>query len=255
MTRVSKVPAAEATLAVLSLLARQPGPIPAARIAAELGLPRSTTYHLLSVLIERGFVVHLPEERRYGLGLSAFELGSAYTRQAPLARLCRPLLNRLVDAIGESAHLAVLHGRDVLYVVEERAPRRPSLVTDVDVRLPAQITASGRAILAELPPAQVRALFPSAGALADLDGAGPRTPTELRRLLNQVRRRGYATEEGEVSAGFSSIALAVRDHNARAVAGLAITWQGSVDERAGELAPALRAAAQSLSRRLGGPRG
>ena len=56
----------------------------------------------------------------------------------------------------------MLHGRDVLYVVEERAPGRPPLVTDVGVRLPAHLTASGRAILAALPAAQVRALYPDA---------------------------------------------------------------------------------------------
>ena len=116
------VPAARQTLALLQALARQPGPVPAAALARELGLPRSTTYHLLAELLHAGFVVHLPEERRYGLGVSAFEIGSAYSRQEPLARLARPVLARLVDAVGNSAHLAVLHGREVLYVVEQRAP-------------------------------------------------------------------------------------------------------------------------------------
>jgi IclR helix-turn-helix domain len=130
-------------------------------LARDLGLPRSTTYHLLAELIAAGFVVHLPEERRYGLGVSAFEIGSAYARQEPLARLARPVLARLVDAVGHSAHLAVLHGREVLYVVEQRAPGRPPLVTDVGVRLPAQLTASGKAMLADLPGPHVRALFPT----------------------------------------------------------------------------------------------
>ena len=115
---------------------------------------------------ERGFVVHLPEERRYGLGIAAFELSSGFSRQQPLARLGRPLVAVLVDRLGESGHLAVLHGRDVLYLVEERAPRRPSLVTDVGVRLPAHLTATGRAMLAELPPAQLRALYPDRAAFA-----------------------------------------------------------------------------------------
>ena len=141
----SRVPAAEHALAVLRHLARQAGPVPAAAIARDVGLPRSTTYHLLAVLVEQGFVVHLPEEHRYGVGVAAFELGSAYSRQAPLTRLARPVLARLVDRVGQSAHLAVLHGSEVLYLVEERAPGRPSLITDVGVRLPAQLTASGRA--------------------------------------------------------------------------------------------------------------
>ena len=67
------VPAARQALALLRALARQPGPVPAAALARDLGLPRSTTYHLLAELIAAGFVVHLPEERRYGLGVTAFE--------------------------------------------------------------------------------------------------------------------------------------------------------------------------------------
>ena len=163
-----------------------------------------------------GFVVHLPEERRYGLGVSAFEIGSAYSRQEPLARLARPVLARLVDAVGHSAHLAVLHGREVLYVVEQRAPGRPPLVTDVGVRLPAQLTASGRAMLADLPPAQVRALFPDATAFVERHGAGPQRLSELRRMLLEVRRTGHASEDGEVTPGFASVAAAVHDHAGRA---------------------------------------
>src|SRR3954466_14717547 len=133
--RPGGVPAARQTLALLQALARQPAAVPAAALARDLGLPRSTTYHLLAELIAAGFVVHLPEERRYRLGGTAFEIGSAYSRQEPLARLARPVLARLVDSVGYSAHLAVLHGREVLYVVEQRAPGRPPLVTDVGVRL------------------------------------------------------------------------------------------------------------------------
>src|SRR5690606_39757747 len=118
-------------------------------------------------LVEEGSGTPPPEEHRYGLGTASLALGSAYARQAPSARLARPVVARLVESTGESAHLAVLNGREVLYLVEQRAPRRPTLVTDVDVRLPAHLTASGRAVLAGLPAAQVRALFPSAAAFAD----------------------------------------------------------------------------------------
>lgn len=251
---MSKVPAAEQTLAILGLLARQPTPIPAARIAAELGLPRSTTYHLLAVLTDSGFVTHLPEERRYGLGVAAFELGSAYTRQAPLARLARPVLARLVDDVGESAHLAVLDGREVVYVVEERAPNRESLVTDVGVRLPAVRTASGRAILAALPAAQVRALFPDAATLAGSGEAGVGTPTELRRMLAATRQAGRASENGEVTAGFASVAIPVLDHNQLPVAGLAVTWRADRPVEPDALVPALRRSAATLARRLSGRR-
>ena len=251
---MTRVPAAEQTLAVLRHLAAAPAPVPAAAIARDLGLPRSTVYHLLRVLSDAGFVVHLPEEGRYGLGVSAFELGTAYTRQAPLARLARPVLARLVDRVGQSAHLAVLHGREVLYVVEERAPGRPPLVTDVGVRLPAHLTASGRAVLAALPSAQVRALFPDATAFVDRHGTGPGSLTALRRVLADVRHRRFAVENGEVTPGFASAAVAVLDHTGHPVAGMAVTWpveDGSDDHTSDALSAHLTRSADELSRRIG----
>jgi DNA-binding IclR family transcriptional regulator len=228
--------------------------VQAASLARELGLPRSTTYHLLNELIGAGFVVHLPEERRYGLGVSAFEIGTAYLRQEPLARLARPVLGRLVDQVGHSAHLAVLHGREVLYVVEERAPGRMSLVTDVGVRLPAQLTASGRAVLAGLPPAQVRALFPDPTAFVDRHGVGPGSLSALQRLLVDVRRRGHASEEGEVTPGLASVAAAVHDHTGRPVAGAAVTFGADDFDADGRvrLAGRVAKAAGELTRRIGG---
>jgi DNA-binding IclR family transcriptional regulator len=249
---VGQVPAATRALRLLRYLAGQPDPVTLDRLAAAVGLPRSTAYHLVNAMIEEGFVVHLPEDHRYGLGVAAFEVGSGYARQAPLQRIARRPLAALVDRVGHSAHLAVLHGRDVLYVLEERAPARPSLVTDVGVRLPAHLAASGRAILAELPPAQVRALYPDRSAFVDRHGVGPGSLSALRALLSETRRRGYAVEEGEVTPGFASVAAAVLDHNRHPVAGVAVTYPAGVDIDLASAVDATRRTAVGLSHRLGG---
>lgn len=250
---MGNAPAAAQALEVLSLLARHTEPLPAGAIARALGLPRSSTYHLLAVLRDHGFVTHLPEERRYGLGIAAYELGSAYQRQVPLQRVARPLLGRLVEATAHNAHLAVLHGRDVLYLIEERVPGRPLLVTDVGVRLPATLTASGLAMLASLPPAQVRALFPHRDTLVQRNGQGPASVSELRRVLTGVRQRGYAVEHGSVSEGLSSVALAVVDHTGHPVAGIAVTYPtGEVDDaELDRVLAQVRRTAGALSARLG----
>lgn len=249
----SQVPAATRALRVLRFLATQPEAVPLERIARELGLPRSTAYHLLGVMTDEGFVVHLPEERRYGLGVAAFEVGSGYGRQAPLARLARRPIAALADSTRRSAHLAVLHGRDVLYVLEERAPGSQPLVTDVGVRLPAHLTASGRAVLAGLPPAQVRALFPDRSVFTDRTGQGPTSPSALRALLTDTRQRGHAVEDGEVSPGFASVGAAVLDHSGYPVAGVAVTWPVAPSPPdVGPLVDAVRATAAALTRRLHG---
>ena len=252
---MSQVPAATRAMRVLRFLATQADPVPLDRIVRACDLPRSTAYHLINTMIDEGFVVHLPEEHRYGLGVAAFEVGSGYTRQEPLARLARRPLAELVDRTGHGAHLAVLHGRDVLYVVEERAPGRPPLVTDVGVRLPAHLTASGRAILSGLSASQVRALYPDRHAFVDRHGKGPASPGTLRAVLSETRQRGHATEDGEVTPGLRSVAAPVLDHNAHPVAGVAVTFPS--DEVAGDAAvaaitAAVVATAGQLTRRVSG---
>ena len=249
---MSQVPAATRALQVLRFLAAQPDPVPLERIATALDLPRSTAYHLINAMIEQGFVTHLAEERRYCLGVAAFEVGTGYARQEPLQRIAHRYLARLVDRTGQSAHLAVPHGRDVLYVLEERAPGRAPLVTDVGVRLPAHLTASGRAILAAMPESQVRALYPSRDAFVDRHGHGPQSLSALRSVLTETRRRGYAEEDGDVTPGFASVAVAVLDPNGAPLAGIAVTYDSRESVDLPALVEAVSATARSVTRRLSG---
>lgn len=250
MPRSVKAPAASRALTVLAHLGRQAAPVPAAAIARDLGLPRSTTYQLLTALADTGFVVHLADERRFGLGVAAYELATGYLRQEPLARVARVPLGHLADRVQQSAHLAVLHGREVIYVIEERAPGRPPLVTDVGVRLPAQLTASGRAMLAALPATRLRALFPDADAFVTRHGTGPQSLSALRRMLVDARRAGFAVEDGDVTPGFASVAVAVLDHARHPVASVAVTFPGAV--AAPDLVDEVTRTARAITVRIGG---
>lgn len=247
---MARSPAVGHSLRILTYLAGRVQPAPAATIARTLGLPRSSTYRLLGEMADLGFVIHYPDDHGWGLGVAAAELASGYQRQAPLQRVARPLLQRLVDTTTHNAHLAVLHGRDVLYVIEERAAGRPLLVTDVGVRLPATHTASGLALLAALPARQVTALYPSPDLLVPGQGA-PTSVTALRRELVAVRRRGHAREVGTVTEGLSSVADAVLDRQGQPLAAVAITFPTELDEAGTEeLVAACLGTAATLTARL-----
>ena len=252
----STSPAVGRALDLLLYLAGKPGPVSGAAIARDLKIPRSSTYHLIDVLIARGFVVHFPDQRTYGLGMAAFEIGSAYLRHDPLEMLARPMLGRLVTQVGETAHLGVLHGAETLYLLKEQpaVSRIPvTVVTDVGVRLPAHLTASGRSILAHLPAAQVRALFPAARGFVDRTGRGPRSLPELRRVLSAERRQGWSEEIGLVTPGLQSVAACAFDHSGRPAAALSVTWrQDHMRTSHADLVRAVRAAAQQLTWALSG---
>ena len=235
---MSKVPAATHTLAILRLLMTTDAPISAARIATQLRLPRSTTYQLLKVMVDAGFVMHLKSHRTYGLGAAAYSLAQAYSTQQPLVRASTRHAQALAKLAGGSAHVSRLSsGMEVLYVLEERSAA-VSLITDVGVRLAAERTASGRVMLAALPDAELKARVDAAGL--------GRQWQKIHTMVQQVRLRGWAEETEEVSVGQSSIAAAVLDHTGRPAAALAVTFTPGVgvDKHAELVAETCRRAQQ-----------
>lgn len=253
---VPDVPAARATLRIVTHLAHHSDPVPASTLARELELPRSTVYHLLRVLQDEGYVVHYPEARAYGLGALVAEIGGSVLSATRLARLGGPLLDRLVRAspVPVVAQLAVLAGGDVSYVGQVSAARAPTTVVRVGVRLPAHLTATGRAMLAALPAPQVRALFPHRDALITRRGVGPRSLPELDAILHRVRERGFAVEHGEITLDYSSVGAAARDRHGYPTAGFGVTYRTDVVDPAVEpaLSEAVTATAAALTQRLSG---
>lgn len=242
----SRVPAARNALEILRLLSSIDVPISAARIRAELGLPRSSTYHLLNEMVDAGFVVHLPENQTYGLGLAAYSMAQAYASQQPLVRATTKHLERVAASVSGSGHLSRLAGSEIVYLQEVRAPGALSLVTEKGVRLEAHRTASGRAMLALLPDAEWRAAFAISRSGGSFRG--------LVEQLEQVRARGWAQEVEEVSRGQASVAVAVPDHLGRPAAAVAVTYPvGTAD--AADVAGQLQEIAREVAAKMfGGPR-
>lgn len=246
---MANVPAAVNALRILTLLSSIDVPISAARIRAELDLPRSSTYHLLKVMEEAGFVVRIPGEHTFGLGLVAYSMANAYTEQQPLVRAGAKLIEKAARIVSGSGHISRMSGSEIVYLHEVRAPGAVSLVTEVGVRLSAARTASGRSMLAHLPDAEARAVFATAPT-EDM------TLREFRAELEKIRGRGWADEVEEVSRGQETIAVAVLDHLDRPAAALAVTFRvGTVtSDQRDELRVALTKGSLQLSKRMYGLR-
>ncbi len=252
-----QVPAADRTLMILLALARSAGPIPAATIARECQIPKSSLYHLLVAMQARGFVTPAGNSM-WGLGVSAFEVGSAYIRHEPMERRARPLLTEAVKKLKRIGavvgHVGILRGNDTLYLLKESPSSSITLVTDVGVRLPANLTASGRAMLAHLADSQVKALFPSPSAFTDRTGNGPQNLSALRALLSLEKSQGYSHEVGFISPGYSSIACAVFDHLSQPVAAIGITYRDASMSPPHEksVIKVVQDSAHTLTQRIGG---
>jgi DNA-binding IclR family transcriptional regulator len=189
-----------------------------ADLARDLGVSRSALFRVLYTLTEQGFLLHDPRGGYYALGPEVLALSRGLARRELLARAW-PVLERLRDATGWSAHLGVLEGAEVVYLLRVAAARDRRSIVHVGSRLPAEATAMGRMLLAE-----------SAGAQGTL-------PARLLRRARQDRARGHVLHLGEFEQGIASIAAPVRDADGRAIA--AINISAALREAAEARRPAL----------------
>jgi DNA-binding IclR family transcriptional regulator len=221
--------------------------------AKALKINRTTLFRLLHTLEAEGFVEKRPNGAGYQVGLSFLEVGARALFSQDLVQVAVPVLTRLAEGLGLSAHLGVLDGTDVLYLVRQ-TPNTP-LASNIRVgsRLPAHATSMGRMILAFMAPAAVERLY--AGKV--LERFSDYTATTLQALQAKVekdRTAGIAWSEAHFERGIGSAAVAVFDFSSAPLG--AINVSGPVgaftDEgRRTTIGNALRAAGAEISRRLG----
>jgi DNA-binding IclR family transcriptional regulator len=178
--------------------------------ARHLDVAPSTAHRLLAMLEHYRLVERDPATKAYALGPWLTELGRASAGQLDIRPLARPALERLVDRVGETAHLVGLQGADAVFLdcVECNATVRATARTGQ--RLPAHCTAGGKAQLAALPRPQVLELLPDE-ALEGLTPESTRSRAELLRELDRIRATGYATNRRESEPDVHAVAAAIVD--------------------------------------------
>jgi DNA-binding IclR family transcriptional regulator len=183
------------------------------QLAEKTASTKSLVYRVLAELEARDFVAR-DAAGMYSLGVVTVELGGAFSTSLPMMTSIRRLLRKLADTNGETASLGILRGDQVLYLVREEGERSVLAVSHTGKLLPANATALGKALLAELADDQVRAIFLSGDGSGhrQLQALTPHTITSLSRLLQEldgVRSRGYADEHQETVLGRGCVSVAV----------------------------------------------
>lgn len=216
---VVPVKSAIRTLELIDLLARNPQGISFADIQGRTGWPRSSTFNLLRTMASTGHIEFDPADRTYRIGLRLWEAGQAFTRAHNLSRLAQPYLHRASEELNETVQLAILDGLDNVYIAKVEADHHLKLVSEIGSRLPAHATGLGKVLLAGLDPAELDHRLESV-QLERFTAKTINDPAALRVELEAVRRKGYATDEGEYTQGVVCVAAPVRDASGQVVAAM-----------------------------------
>jgi DNA-binding IclR family transcriptional regulator len=220
-------------------------------LARRLGLGKSTVHRLLVTLAEQHLVEQDELTGKYRLGLAIYDLGAAVATGLDLHEAVMPAMEKLRAATGETVQVAVLDGREVVYVERLDSPNTLRLFLAVGRRNWAHSTGSGKCLLAFLSPTELDAV---------MDGwvLEPRTertitdPAKLRKDLALTRDRGYSVNRDESEIGVLSIAAPIRDNTDRVRAAMSVAGPTQrMDPLFDQITIAVREMAAVASRRLG----
>ena len=218
-----------------------------AEVASATSLARPTARRILLTLEELGYV--RAAERGYRLTPRVLDLGVAYVRSMGLWDVARPHLERLAAGTGESCSIAQLDGSDIVYVARVSVPRIVSLAVQIGTRFPALATSLGKVQLAGLPPDELEAVLAQptrSGLVARWQPDRAERDAELR----DVRARGWALTDEQLTLGIRSVAAPLRDGSGRVIAGINVNCHAAettVEHLLGHHLPLLLQAAGEIS--------
>jgi len=222
-----------------------------AEICQRTGLPKSTAHRCVVSLRDVGFLDQGRERDRYRLGLRLFELGDIVLANLDVHREARPMVDTLQRMTGQTVHLAVFDGLRAVVVQRVDSAGESGPTQGFIENAPAYCTSLGKAILAHQPDEVVDRVI--ASGLVRYTEQTIVDPEALRRVLEDVRKAGYAVDNGEHQPSLRCVGAPIRDQSGRVFAAVSISgpvWKISTDEIP-ELARIVIHQATVISQRLG----
>jgi len=221
------------------------------QISTMSGLPRPTVHRMLTAMKEIGFIEQDIRNGSYGLGIRLFELGNIALANMDLLREAKPFIDRLCKLSGESSHLGVFNGFEVVVVEREEPSDRQLSGARNSEASPAHCTGVGKALLAFQRPEVIEQVI--AGGLKIYTDTTISTASDLRRELVAIRKRGYAIDNAEHQLWVRCVAAPIRNSSGHVFASVSVTGPADrmTDSKISSLAPLLVQTADSISRQIG----
>lgn len=246
---------ADRVLDIFELFAECPQGLTFTEIREQLGIPKSSLNALLNVVSSRGYIVR-DGENRYLPGIKLMELSKLEVGARDLVELADRTMSVIRDLTMETVNLATMDQGDIVFIHKKLAASPLRYDSPVGMRLPAYVTAIGKAILSTLGDEQVDNLYRQKG----LVGFAPKSLRSLDELhvdLQRTRVRGFATDHEEGMVGVHAVACPIQNVTGAAVAGISIAFPKARASAESErkFSEMVEAGAQIISAKLGYRRG
>ena len=234
---------------LLEMMAIQKEEIGISEISEITGIGKGTTHRFLSTLKETKFIQQNPENKKYSLGIKAFEIGKAVQLGKIYKNIMMPHLRKLLNKCGETVNAAILDHHDIIYVATLESRKFLRFHIQEGARLPATCTALGKVLLSSLPERIIEAMFPSRESLKILTPNSINSLKKLKKSLLDVKKKGFAYDKEEAILGVQCIAAPVLDSKGNILFAISISGPSirMTKERRSSIKELLLKTAQNIS--------
>lgn len=208
-------------LSLLSALAESPTPLNLTELSRVLRLRTSTVQRMTYTLKQLGYLDRDEDTKKFRTGPKTLSMGLSVIRNLNLRKVAFPYLEKTSKEIGETVNLAILDGTEIVYVERIKTQQILNINLEIGSRLPAFCTSMGKAMLAYLPEDRLEELLNRTN-LIPLTSNTITHREAIRKELERVGRRGFATNNEELAIGLRSVAAPVRNFRGEVIAAVNI---------------------------------
>lgn len=221
-------------------------------IAERIGLGKSTVYGLVNTLLKAGYLEQNAENKKYRLGLKLFELGSIVQNRMDIREVARPYLEILSKTFNMTVHMGIYRDWEMVYIDKVDGPNTRIVYSQVGKRAPMYCTGIGKAVLANMSPADIQYIL----RMQPLEALTEHTLTEPEKILaelEKIRTRGYSVDDEGVELGLRCVAVPIYDYHKKPIAAVSISSAAAYldNDKVLKAADKLKKTAKEISRKMG----
>lgn len=252
MNTSSRVQSVDRAISILKCFSETKRELKLSEISDQLGLNKSTVHGLINTLKYHGLIDQNEKTQKYRLGLALIELGELVISSMDVRNLAYPIIEEVCEILGETIHVAVLSGIEVVYVDKKEGNNSPiNISTKIGSRNRAYSTADGKVLLAHLDEKTLREIIPD-----NIEKVTPNTIADKELIIQElalIRKRGYALDNEENLIGLTCVAAPVYDYTGEAKYGVSVTGptMRMTEEKINKAINVLLEATKRISYKLG----
>lgn len=240
-------------LSILNALAESDDGMTLTEIAQQVKLPPSTAHRLLTTMQHERYVSFDGERTLWFVGVQAFSVGNAFTKNRNLSQIARPYMRALMEDSGETVNLAVADGGEVIFLSQVECRKMMRALVTPGRRALMHCSGVGKALLAFLPESELESVVAKHG-LPKITERTLVSTGALEKDLERARQRGYALDDEEHAVGLRCVAGVVRDETGSPIAALSLSGPAAriPNDHIEQLGLKVRRVCADLSREYGG---